>query len=131
MKVTSYKISKKLKEIGFKAETEINWVEYQKYNRDKEIITWHEDERVETWESVDSLCRAYDLETILEALPTRIEGQQKLCFDKDSFGYFKAESINCSDIEVICERLQKESLTDCAARMLILLYEKGLIKLKL
>ena len=119
MKVTSYEISKKLKEIGFKTETEINWVEYQKYDRDKEIITWHEDERVETWESVNSLCRAYDLETILEALPRRIEGQQKLCFDKDSFGYFEAESI---------KRLQKESLTDCAARMLILLHEKGLIK---
>ena len=85
MKVTSYEISKKLKEIGFKAETEINWVEYQKYDRDKEIITWHEDERVETWESVNSLCRAYDLETLISVLPDKIFYDDPE-YDGDEFG---------------------------------------------
>lgn len=119
MKVTNYEISKKLKEIGFKAETEINWVEYQKYDRDKEIITWHDDQRLETWETVNSLCRAYDLETLISALP------KSIIYIEESFHF---REYSDSYIAFSLSKVGEESLADCAARMLILLYEKGLIK---
>lgn len=111
MKTTSYEISKKLAEAGFDGESEVwkhdpeNFITGQKY-----------------W--------SYDLETILEALPGMIEGEQYLVLDKDSVGYFEYESIICSGIEAYCKKEENETLADTAARLLMLLVEKGLLTFK-
>lgn len=128
MNVTSYEISKKLKDIGFETETEINWVEYQKYDRPKQVITWHDDERVENWETVNNICGAYDFETLFDSLRERIKFKNKLYF----FSMFR-NIIGYSDLNdpmkfKIFEYVENQSLADAGGKLLIKLHKKGLIK---
>jgi hypothetical protein len=101
MKTTSYETSKKLAKIGFKAEA------HHKF-----------------------LYSYYDLETILEALPTKIargEGRaptSSFIFTKDGMGYAQKPQI---EFQEFIEHHENASLADTAARLLILLHEKGLI----
>lgn len=136
MKVTSLEISKKLVEIGFEAETYMKWVEYQKYDRDKQIILRHDDEWLETWETVNNICGAYDLERLLSALPKRIIKNDKelylmLAFnDKDEIynnmiGYYS----DLQDSFIISGHgSSKTTLTDRAGILICKLHEAKLIK---
>jgi len=104
MKTTSFEISKKLAEIGFKAEA------HHKLHCFKD----------------DFLYSYYDLETILEALPEEInlEGYcQELLITKNLLAYQRATG--AWDFEQI--RNENESLADTAARLLILLHEEGIV----
>ncbi len=98
---TNFEISKKLAEIGFSRQA--FWV----------------------WTSKGCCCpfetyldgfRAYDLETLLDALPKNylVKNDWLECFLNRDFNGTK--------------RLENESLADTAGRLLILLHEKNLIK---
>jgi len=114
MKTTSYEISKKLAEIGFKTATSVCKTE-KKYS-------------IETRE--DPCYLSYDLETILEALPNFIENGNGTgnCLVVDvAFGEIHYEGDCENDALFITTTRKNESLADTAARLLILLHEKGLI----
>ncbi len=118
-KTTNYEISKKLSEIGFSRQP--FWV----------------------WTSKDCCCpyethldgfRAYDLETLLDALPSEIEyfgNDAYFRMNKDQFWY--EEFCNCPfDCPVKrhynIKIKENESLADTVGRFIILLHEKNLIK---
>lgn len=125
MKTTNFEISKKLEEIGFSRQA--FWV----------------------WTSKDCCCpyetyldgfRAYDLETLLEALPSEIKGIKGECWyniyfkmNKDGLWYENScycDSDQSCPVESYChiEIKNNESLADTAGRLIILLHEKNLIK---
>ena len=103
MKTTNYEISKQLAEARFKAN--------QVWNQEGQF-----------W--------GYDLETILEALPKEIELE-----DDDYYftmgGYYGRWKIAYQvsfKVKYILTTSKNESLADTAARLLLLLHKKDLIK---
>lgn len=132
MKVTSYEISKKLAKIGFKAGTEFYWSLNENGKPFNFRITTHILQFSEYgWETFDRY-GAYDLETILEALPEWIHdketcsSEESLELTKNCIQYSSTLSFNYHRVD----RQENESLADTAARLLILLESKGLIKFK-
>lgn len=136
MKVTSFEISKKLAEIGFKAETDFRYV---KCNNGCELF--HASEDSVTWEvGVNAFC----LETIIDALPKKIEmgGDTKELIlniaiselsytTEDHCYYIMSPDGTYPDWlpkDIIVFRNKDESLADTAARLLIKLYEAGLVR---
>jgi hypothetical protein len=110
MRVTSFEISKKLTEIGFKAETD--------YVCDKDgaggaIGDIIKNPGEEFW--------SYGLETILQAFHKNIH------FDGSNFHYDYRNSEGIFFTEFTTQE-ESESLADTAARLLILLHEKGIVK---
>jgi len=130
MKTTSFKISKKLAKIGFKANT--NWC-YCWSGEDYQLMAFNS-ESIE-WDGRD--IPVYDLETILEALPkqhdffSRGVGKYALRIwyheGKAFIGYQNFEGF---DKLLTLEQGEEESMADLAARLLITLHEKGLISFK-
>jgi hypothetical protein len=134
-KTTNYEISKKLAEIGFNKETNFYFTEIapdkfeaQYYTNNKEYL----------------LLKSYDLETLLDALPSKIKGIEGECwfnihFRMNKHGLWYENLCNCDSdqscpVESYChiEIKENESLADIAGKMLILLlillHEKNLIK---
>ena len=121
MKMTTFEISKKLAEIGFKAN--FDWV-YEKGNKAGGLWNWSFE--IAPWNDAkeEDYYPAYDLETLLEFLPEfnrRGHLRQGYLLTKGHLGY-----LGPINEGVVCQ--ENESLADCAARLLILLHEKGLIK---
>lgn len=124
MKTTSYEISKQLAESGFKAETDFYW---HNYDNGADLRHIADSDGAGKYKS-------YDLETILEALPkqhdffSRGVGKYELLIwyhEKKMFiGY---QNFDGFDKLLTLEQEKNESLADTAARLLILLYNKGLI----
>ena len=113
MNTTNFEISKKLQELGFKAKSDFAWRFYD-YG---EIV----------------ICPTYDLETILVALPSEIfkyhngvktMSSEMLFITKSSLFYGYEARLFWTKKE------PDESLADCAARLLLMLHEKGLIKFR-
>jgi len=124
-KVTSYEVSKKLFEIGYNSNHA--GFHYLRGSLTKFALALE-------FENANELVAmgfypAYDLETILEALPKTIEINYidyRFNLDHDTALY----QTDCSDnYEFIfsIKKSDKESLADTAARLLIKLHEKGLI----
>lgn len=67
-----------------------------------------------------------DLETILEALPEKIEGWVFVGINKESISYTKPHWRDPDYLSVA--KQNNESLANTAARLLILLHEKGIVK---
>ena len=107
-KTTSYEISKKLKEAGFEAETEYYW------HAINDKIELHHVARAGLGD-----VKAYDLETILDAL-RQTRKRIMIVGKSDNWG------INF-DYEFNKYSQENESLADTAGRMWLLLKEKGLI----
>ena len=133
MKTTSYEISKQLAEAGFEAETEFYCV---KWNEGEPELVHESQQTLNLIESVP----AWDLETILEALPKNIitypdekiteQPIEKLRLEMDEIGYYFSDKDdygrdNCF---TYLHREESESLVDTAARLLLLLHENNLIK---
>ena len=118
MKVTNLKTSQKLKELGFEAET-IAFID--PYSEECQI-----------WlNTPDGFIPAYDLETILEALPKSIEELGKLYFfDMTKLDFVYSNMID-GDIEgcYYHSKKENESLANTAGRLLIKLLEDNIIKL--
>lgn len=140
MKTTSYEISKKLKEIGFKVESDYLWFEEGQAIRVGDWINpinkieRHNKEKITYLSNNHRSCFAYDLETILEALPSIIQdiARPVYCLEMDnnmSFGYvYRPIDDDINFKYKIDVRRDDKSLADTAARLLILLHEKGLVK---
>ena len=136
MKTTNFEISKKLAEIGFEAENDFYWVK------------WNEGlpELVHKSEIMPALIEkvpAYDLETLICALPTRIPtikngfykrflfiqtnpiiiGYYEPCYEYDSHYDMREDGFES------CQE-ENESLADTAGKMLIKLHEAGIINFK-
>lgn len=125
MKTTSYEISKKLKEAGFKAETNFYWYCYDNGREMRHIADADGKGDVE----------AYDLETILDALPAFIE-HNNITYDlwlwNDGIGYYpnydKYSGEGVYNMENgIYEFSDNKSLADTAGRMWLELKEKNLL----
>ena len=134
MKTTSYEISRQLAEAGFEAETEFYCV---KWNEGEPELVHESQQTPNLIESVP----AWNLETILEVLPSRITNENIFIQRIDYYLRLSKEEIwyenecNC-DSDESCpvdqrfevSRIKNESLADTAARLLLLLHEKNLIK---
>lgn len=143
MKTTSYEISKQLKEAGFDAETNFYWYCYDNGREMRHIADADGKGDVE----------AYDLETLLDALPDSITREYKSKEDGEVREFrerliIKKEEIrySCDDIEnaddanryyqeygymqdiSLFKKFNDNSLADTAGRLLLLLHEKNLIK---
>jgi len=132
MKTTNYKISKQLKKNGLSEK--LGFIDYY-YNTDKQLRHRDQESYCSTAkENTQVDCFSYDFETILEALPKqhdffsrgvgkyelRIWYHQKKMF----IGY---QNFDGYDKLLTLEQEKNESLADIAARLLILLHNKGLI----
>lgn len=130
MKVTSFEISKKLAEIGFK---DYSGQFYKTRNGDllSNILVGHGQNDY----SCDYL-PTYDLETILDALPPffsikdKVERQFFLYKESVGYDYLDGFGTNTKDINFCFVRKANESLADTAARLLIKLHDAGLVKFK-
>lgn len=128
MKKTSYETSKKLAEAGFKAETDFYWA---KWNQGEPELLHEKEQTPNLIEQVP----AYDLETILEALPKQRDffsrgiGKYELRIwyheNKMFIGY---QNFDGFDKLLTLEQEENKSLADTAARLLLLLHKKNLIK---
>ncbi len=108
MKTTSYEISKKLKEAGFEAETDFYWYCYDKGQEMRHIADADGKGNV----------KAYDLETILDALPKINKQEYLLC---------SGGIVYLNDDYISVGKEKNESLADTAGKMWLLLKEKGLV----
>jgi hypothetical protein len=122
MKTTSYLLSKQLAEAGFKAP--YSFVNFAEGGTAFVKINPH-------------FCGgipAYDLETILEALPETINKnfESELQLTKKEIGYYATEGHYEAGFAILLEveKQQYESLADTAARLLLKLIEKGLLTFK-
>ena len=132
MKTTNYLISKQLAEAGFEAETQFYWVKW--LEGEPELV--HEKEQTP---ALIEKVGAWDLETILEALPKNIitypdekiteQPIEKLRLEMDEIGYYFSDKDdygrdNCF---TYLHREESESLADCAARLWLKLKQEGLV----
>lgn len=123
MKTTSYEISKKLAEIGFEGDA-INY-----YRIGESDTVWHLLEL--QFEGIDNHYPAYDLETILEALRKVKWFNCRITKSDVNFGYceiYRDKNKELQERTFSVSNLNDESLADTAARLLILLHEKGIVK---
>lgn len=107
MKTTSYEISKKLKEAGFETETDFYWYCYDKGQEMRHIADADGKGNV----------KAYDLETLLYALPKINKQEYLLC---------SGGIVYLNDDYISVGKEKNESLADTAGKMWLLLKEKGL-----
>jgi hypothetical protein len=136
VKVTNYNLSKKLAEIGFKAETK-NWWMLSAFNEPTH--------RLKTYNCFEDYVgdnyRAYDFETIWNALPAEISNYEYLSATKknplvlilDKSNTHRPIYYTFSDVGgcYFGGRIQdRDCLADTAARLLITLVEEGIIKFK-
>ena len=133
MKTTSYEISRQLAEAGFEAETEFYCV---KWNEGEPELVHESQQTPNLIESVP----AWDLETILEALPNRITNENIFIPRIDYYLRLSKEEIwyenecNC-DSDESCpvdqrfevSRIKNESLVETAARLWLKLKQEGLV----
>jgi len=127
-KTTNYEISKKLSEIGFNAGTDYLCVE-----DGGEISCVNKFHFSDYFRFGKALCKSYNLETLLDALPEKIKvgesryrtPQSKLFYFDKIIGYAKEPKI---EFQFYCRIQENESLADTAGRLIILLESKNLIK---
>ena len=130
MKTTNYEISKKLAEIGFKAESNffVNFYEYKIYCKNPklpvQISDYSEPKKDKPSEFLGYIYKSYDLETILEVLPAVLE---MVINDNNKRGFLLDWKYGCYE-EIFIEKQDTESLADTAGRLLIKLHENNLIK---
>lgn len=127
MKTTSYEISKKLKDAGFRRDTQCGYMWDGDANQ---LCVWNNDYKIKD-DLLEKDVLAYDLETIIEALPDRIkivdrvgdEVVPRLALFKDSVAY-----MDCEESIISIMIMKNEALADVAAKLLLKLHEKEIIK---
>lgn len=128
MKTTSYEISRQLAEAGFEAETEFYCV---KWNEGEPELVHESQQTPNLIESVP----AWDLGTILEVLPRTVvlKTIPKKIYELRAWFNSNENQIGYQDFQgfhpvLTFAQQENESLADTAARLLLLLHEKNLIK---
>ncbi|MEY2888259.1 MAG: hypothetical protein RL027_599 [Pseudomonadota bacterium] len=118
-KTTNYEISKKLAEIGFKADCSYFYFHSDNNDCEANSLEKYGFDKISQCDIEDKYYPAYDLETLLDALPEINKQLPLLCFS--GITYLDPVNIGLS-------RNKNESLADTAGRLIILLHEKNLIK---
>lgn len=148
MKTTNFEISKKLKEIGFTTLTDKCWAKVRNSKLD-EFSVRALDFSIPA--NCDEWFPSYDLETLIDALPDSItreyksnedgtirKFEEKLIISKNEIWY-KCYDIETSDdaneywreygyVQNISIYSWNDSLANLAGKMLIKLYEAGIVK---
>ena len=140
MKTTNLEISKKLKKIGFEAETFFFWTKAPKLtelDKDRYVIALA---NKADFSEEEQMYPAYHLETLIEALPSVIEREgsgNNIYFKMNKNRVWYENSCNCDSSEYCpvniyyrIDRQKNESLADTAGKMLIKLFEAGIINFK-
>jgi hypothetical protein len=135
-KTTSYEISKKLKEAGFDVKSDFYWVKTEKNNIQLDFVESEVGCFQAGWEYIE----AYDLETLLDALPDSIPYKEYrntlwyyLFLRNNTVGYYYEcneymDNYRMGDgIFEFSKLSPNESLADTAGRMWLMLKEKGII----
>ena len=138
-KTTSYEISKELKEIGFKAESEKVWAGDNAVFQD-DLYQLKNKKDLHKFDKFNYYA-ALDLETILDALPKHIEFKGPRRYAQES-AYLALEFSKSSppEVDYIYDdydhtpvynliHIEGESLADTAARLLITLIKDKIVKL--
>lgn len=110
MKTTNFEISKKLKEAGFEAETDFYWYCYDNGQQMRHIADADGKGNV----------KAYDLETLLDALPKINKQEYSTLLCSGGIVYLNDDYISVG-------KEKNESLADTAGKMWLLLKEKGVL----
>jgi len=123
MKTTNYEISKKLAEIGFRAEC--SYFYFHSDNNCKEKTLYNLEEfgfdKIDDCDIDDKYYPAYDLETLLYFL-------KKTEKEITIISKFKTRGVNFDNKINIFQENDDESLADMLGRLIIILHEKNLIK---
>ena len=119
MKTTNLEISKKLKEIGFDAETEHYW-----HTINNKIELHH----VARGGFGDY--KSYDLETLIDALPKKIHDNLQLRVWFDEYNFIGYQNWDGFVPKLTIKQKENESLADTAGRLIIKLFEAGIINFK-
>ena len=132
MKVTNLETSRKLIEIGFGAETDFTWnreiINCGNLSKEHIFIKYNNG-----WSSGDKICPCYDLETIVDMFPLKIGGYGYFSIgarkDNPSMPFAIGYNLECDEDYgmLFCDQIEGESLATTAAKLLIMLHEKGLI----
>jgi hypothetical protein len=131
MKTTNLEISQKLKELGFESESEIVW--YQESHGMN--ISQKESEKFQlrlingSKHLARDCIKSYDLETILEALPKKIERENIKLNCSYALWSHKIKFFHDNLGEYQIEKKENESLANTAGRLLVKLLEDNIIKL--
>ena len=132
MKITSYEISKQLAEAGFAeagSDASPNWSCWAWVKLNGDLLGLH----LSQFHLVDPKLEkiaAYNLETILDALPPKIargEGRSptsSFIFTKNGMGYAQKPQI---EFQEFINRQENESLADTAAKLWLKLKKEGLV----
>jgi hypothetical protein len=123
IKTTNYEISKKLAEIGFEAKANHGW--------HKDNLESGPAEFLSNYAFCTNYIKAFDLETLLDALPNFIENGNRTenCLVVDvAFGEIHYEGDCENDALFITKTRENESLADTAGRLIIELYNNNLIE---
>jgi hypothetical protein len=125
-KTTNFEISKKLAEIGFKAEAEKCWAKIR-HSVSSEFVLVNLDFQVP--QNCDEWVLSYDLEILIDALPKKLKkyGELGTLFRS---GFILGYNLqNFDDLSQLLQyQRQGESLADTAGLLIIWLYEENLIK---
>ena len=116
-KTTSYEISKQLKEAGFEAETDYNFIE--RNNQKVFLRNIKELTDIELMNEIGVFIKSYDLETLLDAL--KQTGKRiMIVVINDNWGInFNYEFNKYSQ--------ENESFADTAGKMWLMLKKKGMV----
>ena len=118
MKTTSYEISKKLAEIGFSRNRPASDRGYDKNGNCCLVVNFRK----------EVIYNAFDLETILEALPNILPNKDNYYFTMTKYAMWYCDIRNREELYLLSVHKKGHSLADIAALLLITLHEKGLIE---
>lgn len=126
METTNLEISKKLKEIGFEAETDKCWAKIRNSKLDEFSLRALD---FSILENCDQWYLAYYLETLIKALPkTYNKGDLKIWYYENKV--FIVYQDRGGFIKKSIEKRKNESLADAAGRLIIELSKAGIINFK-
>ena len=120
MKTTNFEISKKLKEIGFDAEFNFHYKATDPFNL---YDSGYDDYR-------DRNTPSYDLETLIDALPKKINDNLQLRVLFDEYNFIGYQNWDGFVPKLTIKQKENESLADTAGRLIIKLFEAGIINFK-
>ena len=121
IKTTNYEISKKLAEIGFRAECSYFYFHGDNNDCETSSLEKYGFDKIDDCDIEDKYYPAYDLETLLYFL-------KKTEKEITIISKFKTRGVNFDNKINIFQENDDESLADMLGRLIIILHEKNLIK---
>ena len=141
MKTTNYENSKKLAEIGFKAKSDLSWNVRTTYCGNVSKSVQYFIKYNTGFTEGEEICKSYDFETLLNALPKNIRKENdfvaklRIFTDEEGDNLDGSTYIGYQTFEGFIPKFTEEqgiheTLADCASRLLVKLFEANLINFK-